>query len=62
MKDNQKEWLVKSFNDFQQHDLKESVPKLNTAFTKFRSIYQGGKRYNAKEGLKIISNLLDEID
>ena len=56
MKDNQKEWLVKSFNDFQQHDLKESVPKLNTAFTKFRSIYQGGKRYNAKEWLKIISS------
>ncbi len=43
-------------------ELYESISNLNKAFIKFKSIYQGGKRYNAKEWIQLMSDILDTID
>ena len=42
--------------------LQEDVTGLNKAFLKFRSIYQSGKRFSGKEWIKLMADLLDEID
>ncbi len=40
----------------------EDISSLNKSFLKFRSIYQSGKRYSGKEWIKLMADLLDEID
>ena len=53
---------MKKFNDLPKGvNLQESLPKLNAAYYKFRAIYQSGKRYNAREWLKIMEDLLDSV-
>ena len=53
---------MKKFDDLPSGlNLQESLPKLNAAYYKFRGIYQSGKRYNAREWLKIMEDLLDSV-
>ena len=47
---------------WEKKELRESTSKLTKAFQKLRQIYQSGKRYNAKEWIKLMSDLLDSID
>ncbi len=46
----------------ERKELRESTSKLTKAFQKLRQIYQSGKRYNAKEWIKLMADLLDSID
>ncbi len=45
-----------------EQSLEEDVSGLNKSFLKFRSIYQSGRRFSAKEWIDLMSDLLDEID
>lgn len=42
--------------------VQEGVGDLNVAYQRFRRIYQSGARYNAKEWLRLVADLLDGID
>ena len=46
----------------ERNDIRESTSQLTKAFHKLRQIYQSGKRYNAKEWMKLMADLLDSID
>mgnify|MGYP001246762920 CR=1 FL=1 len=43
-------------------EIRHSVPKLNESIRKFNSIYKSGKRYNAREWIGIMSELLSNIE
>ena len=43
-------------------DMNESVNDLSKAYLKVRQVYQSGKRYTAKEWIKFMADLLDDID
>ena len=45
-----------------EQSLNEDASGLNKAFMKFRSIYQSGRRFSAKEWIDVMSDLLDVID
>ena len=42
--------------------LDENLNGLNKSYIKFRSIYQSGRKYSAREWIELISDLLDDID
>ena len=42
-------------------EIRQSVPKLNESIRKFNSIYKSGKRYNAKEWIPMMIELLSNI-
>lgn len=46
----------------ERKDIRESTYKLNKSVIKLKQIYQSGKRYNAKEWIKLMADLLDSID
>jgi hypothetical protein len=45
---------------FLEQYLNEDLSGLNKSYIKFRSIYQSGRRFSAKEWIEILSKLLDE--
>lgn len=47
---------------FLEDKIHEDVSSLNKSFIKFRSIYQSGRRFSAKEWIQIMAALLDEVD
>ena len=46
----------------EMRELREDVNNLQKSYLKLRKIYQSGRRYNAKEWFKVLSDLLDDID
>ena len=42
--------------------VQEDVVALNRAYQRFRRIYQSGARYTAKEWLRLVADVLDDID
>ena len=42
--------------------LNEDLSGLNKSYVKFRSIYQSGRKYSAKEWVELMTDLLDSID
>ena len=63
---------MKKFNDLssdsrrysittERRNITESLSRMNAAYYKFRGIYQSGKRFNAKEWLEIMGDLLDSV-
>jgi hypothetical protein len=42
--------------------LNEDLSGLNKSYVKFRSIYQSGRKYSAKEWVELMSDLLGEIN
>jgi len=47
---------------FLEQSLNEDLSGLNKAYLKFRTIYQSGRRFSGKEWIKLMSELLDEVD
>ena len=47
---------------FLEQSLNEDVSGLNKSYVKFRSIYQSGRKYSAKEWVELMADLLDSID
>ena len=47
---------------FLEQYLNEDLSGLNKSYVKFRSIYQSGRKYSAKEWVELMSDLLDSID
>jgi len=43
-------------------NMNESVNDLSKAYLKVRQVYQSGKRYTAREWIKFMADLLDDID
>ncbi len=41
--------------------MNEGIPELNKAFVEIKKIYNSGKRYNAREWFKLMSDLLDSV-
>lgn len=43
-------------------NMNESVSELTKAYQKIRTVYQSGKRFNAREWIKFMADVLDDID
>lgn len=51
----------KLWNLLEQY-LNEDLSRLNKSYVKFRSIYQSGRKYSAKDWVELMADLLDSID
>ena len=57
-----KEFKQKQKTSDRPRPLNEDLSGLNKSYVKFRTIYQSGRKYSAKEWVEIMADLLDSID
>ena len=54
---------MKKFNEIRDNQiLTEDLGNLNKAYQKVRRLYISGRKYNAREWITVLSDILDEID
>ena len=57
-----KEFKQKQKTSDRPRPLNEDLSGLYKSYVKFRSIYQSGRKYSAKEWVDLMADLLDDID